>query len=89
MGFRNTVHEQNIYSGTIDGRDMLVCRQVDDFAVGAELPDTAKLFIAKILEHIQAEYAAIGIETEGGLYQQYNGMSKLCCESYIDHMLHI
>ena len=69
MGFRNTVHEQNIYSGTNDGKDVLVCRQVDDFAVGAESPNAAELFITKIHEHVQAEYAAMGIETEGGLYQ--------------------
>ncbi len=95
MGFRNTVHERNIYSGTIDGKDVLVCRQVDDFAVGAESPDTAELFITKIREHVQAEYAAMGIETEGGLYQRYNGIDvfqtrdyvKLSCESYIDRML--
>ena len=60
MGFRNTVHERNIYAGTIDGKDVLVCRQVDDFAVGAVSPATAELFIAKIREHVQAEYAAMG-----------------------------
>ena len=72
MGFWNTVHEQNICSGTIDGKDVLVCHQVDDFAVGTESPDTAELFITKICEHIQAEHAAMGIETEGGLHQQFN-----------------
>ena len=43
MGFRNTVHERNICDGTVNGTDVLVCRQVDDFAVGAESPDTAEL----------------------------------------------
>ena len=62
---------------------------------GWDAPATAELFITKIREHVQAEYAAMGIETEGGLYQRYNGIDifqtrdyvKLSCESYIDRML--
>ena len=74
MGFQNTVHEQKICSGTIDGKDVSVCQQVDNFAVGAKSPDTVKLFITKIHAHVQAEHAAMGIETEGGLHQQCNGI---------------
>ena len=95
MGFHNTVHKRNIYSGTLNGKEVLVCRQVDDFAVGAESPDTAKLFIQEIRKHVQAEYAAMGIKTEQGVYQQYNGIDviqtreyvKFGCETYIDCML--
>ena len=95
MGFRNTVHERNIYSGTLNGKDVLVCRQVDDFAVGAESPEIAELFIQEIRKHVQAEYAAMGIETEQGVYQRYNGIDviqtrdyvKVGCETYIDRML--
>ena len=95
MGFQNTVHEQKICSGTIDGKDVSVCQQVDNFAVGAKSPDTVKLFITKIREHVPANYAAMGIETEGGLYQRYNGIDifqtrdyiKLSCESYINCVL--
>ena len=63
MGFHNTVHERNIHAGTVDGTDALVCHQVDDFAVGAESPDTAQLFIAKIREHVQAKCAATSAST--------------------------
>ena len=69
MGFWNTVHKQNVSSGTLDGKDMLACCQVDDFAVGAEAPNTTKLFVMKISEHVQAKCAAMGIETKGGLHQ--------------------
>ena len=69
MGFCNTIHERNIHSGAIDGKDMLVCCQFDDFAVGAESPDAAELFIAMIREHIQAAHAVMGIETKEGLCQ--------------------
>ena len=35
MGFKNTVHKKNLYTGTIDGEEVLVCCQVVDFAAGA------------------------------------------------------
>ena len=95
IGFCKAVHERNIYSGTVNGKEVLVCCQIDDFAVGAESPNTAELFITKVRKCIQAECAAMGIETEGGLYQRCNGIDifqtrdyvKLSCESYIDRML--
>ena len=71
------MHEQKICSGAIDRKDMPVCRQVDDFAVGAKSPDTAELFITKIREHFQAEYATMGIETKRGLHQQCNGIENV------------
>jgi hypothetical protein len=37
LGFKNTPHEQNLYCGVVDGHDIiLVCRQVDDYAVACE-----------------------------------------------------
>ena len=48
MGFKNTTHERNIYLGTIDGKEVLLCRQVDDFASGAANRDTAEAFITQV-----------------------------------------
>jgi len=95
MKFRNAPHERNIYSGVINGQEVLACRQVDDFAVGALDPSTCKLFIEEIRKHVEAEYAAMGMETSQGVYQRYNGIDiiqtrdyvKVGCESYIDRML--
>jgi len=95
MKFRNAPHERNIYSGVINGQEVLACRQVDDFAVGARDPSTCKLFIEEIRKHVEAEYAAMGMETSQGVYQRYNGIDiiqtrdyvKVGCESYIDRML--
>ena len=33
MGFKNTAHERNLYTGMIDGEEVIVCRQVDNFAM--------------------------------------------------------
>ena len=95
MGFRNTTHERNLYIGVIDGNKVLVCRQVDDFASGAASEETAKKFIDLVREHVNAEYAGMGIETSQGVYQRFNGLDvfqtrdyvKIGCESYIDRML--
>ena len=95
MGLRNTTHERNLYTGTIDGKEILVCRQVDDFAAGAEDLATAELFITKLREHVRCEFAGMGLETHDGVYQRYNGIDviqtrdyiKVGCESYIDRML--
>ena len=95
MGFKNTAHEKNLYTGTIDGHEILVCRQVDDFASGATTKEAAESFITAIRKYVEAEYAAMGIETDGGMFQRYNGIDvfqtrdyvKVSCESYIDRML--
>ena len=57
--------------------------------------ETAELFIAQIHEHVRYEFAGMGIETEQGVYQRYNGIDvtqtrdyiKVGCESYIDRVL--
>ena len=40
LGFKNTTHEKNLYSGTISGKPVLVCRQIDDYAIAStDSPD--------------------------------------------------
>ena len=95
MGFKNTVHERNLYTGTVDGTEVLVCRQVDDFAAGAPSRDAAKKFMDEVRKHVEAEYAGMGMEVPEGIYQRYNGIDvvqardyiKLGAETYIDRML--
>ena len=33
-GFKSTTHERSLYQGTYKGHRMLICRQVDDLAIG-------------------------------------------------------
>ena len=95
MGFRNTTHEKNLYTGSIDGQEILVCRQVDDFAAGAATREAAERFMDIIRSHVKAEFAGMGIETSEGVLQRFNGIDvfqtrdyvKLSAESYIDRML--
>jgi len=42
VGFKNTTHEKNIYTGQFCGEKVLLVRQVDDFALGCHQESTAK-----------------------------------------------
>ena len=94
MGFKNTTHEKNLYVGTIDGQEVLVCRQVDDFASAAADKVIAEQFITELRKHVEAEFAGMGIETSSGMYQRYNGIDifqardyvMVSCESYLDRV---
>ena len=59
VGFKNTTHEKNIYTGQFCGEKVLLVRQVDDFALGCRQESTAKRVYAKIgaklTLHIEAE----------------------------------
>ena len=48
LGFTSTTHERNLYQGKIDGETVLICRQVDDFAIATRMPSTAKKLISVI-----------------------------------------
>lgn len=95
MGFQNTAHEKNLCRGTVDGQDVLVCRQVDDFSVGAKLESTAKEFFRPVRQHVETECHAVGMEIPGvGICERCNGIDivqtrdhvKIGCESCIDRM---
>ena len=80
---------------TIEGETVLVCRQVDDFAVATEKDEIAKSFFAQLRKHVQTEYNAMGIEIpDVGIFERYNGIDiiqtrdyvKVSCESYLDRL---
>ena len=58
MGFKNTTHEQNLHLGLIDGHEVPVCRQVDDFAVGSAQREAAEAFLQEVQQHVKAEFEA-------------------------------
>ena len=45
MNFRNLTHEKSVHVGQVDGKEVLVCRQVDDLATGSAEPETSQKFI--------------------------------------------
>lgn len=52
FGFQSTTHEKSIYSTTIDGKKVLLCRQVDDLAVACDDPAVCKMIIEELATKI-------------------------------------
>jgi len=61
VGFKNAVHEKNVYTGQFYGEKVLLVHQVDDFALGCRQESTAKSACsdigAKLTLHNEAEAA--------------------------------
>jgi hypothetical protein len=95
LGFTSTTHERNLYRGTIDDALVLVCRQVDDFAIASTSPTAATKLIAIINAHATTESQGVGVKDDQGVGIRYNGVDvhqtreyiKLSCETYINRVL--
>jgi hypothetical protein len=74
LGFKSTTHERNLYIRTIDGERVLVCRQVDDFAIASKSRAAAEKLIAMINKHATTESQGLGHETPYGISNRYNGV---------------
>ena len=70
LKFKATTHERNLYTGKIDGETVLVCRQVDDFAVGSTTQATAEKLIAFLINKRVST-------TSEGIGTKYNGVDIL------------
>jgi hypothetical protein len=55
LGFKSMMHERNLYVGMIDGELVLLCCQVDDFAIASKSWATAKRLITVINKHATTE----------------------------------
>ena len=95
LDFKPTTHERNLYRGTIDGQLVLVCRQVDDFAIASQDRATTEKLVAAINSHVTTSSLGIGVRDDRGYTARYNGVDvhqtrnyiKLSCETYIDRLL--
>jgi hypothetical protein len=67
LNFTTKTHERNLYRGIIDGKLVLVARQVDDFAIGCTCTKTANRLIAIINEHVSTKNQGIGTLTNYGM----------------------
>ena len=88
-GFKSTTHERSLYQGIYKGHRMLICRQVDDLAIGCVDTDAVKDLVRVIC-------AEDGIDLrDEGVLDSFNGVDveqrdryiKITCESYIDKLL--
>ena len=95
LAFKSTTHERNLYRGTIDGEMVLVCRQVDDFAIASASPLAAEKLIAIINSHATTTNLGIGIKSRHGVASRYNGIDvhqtrdyiKVSCATYLQRLL--
>ncbi len=88
-GFTSTTHERNLYQGIFKGHRMLICRQVNDLAIGCVDTDAVQDFVRTIC-------AEDGIDLrDEGILDSFNGVDveqrdryiKITFESYIDKLL--
>jgi len=95
VGFKNTTHKKNIYTGTFCGEKVLLVCQVDDFALGCCQESTAKSVYAeigaKLTLHNEAdapfEYLGLVDSFDGYDVLQTRDYIKLSAESYIRRLL--
>ena len=86
IGLVPTIHEPCLYSGIIDGKRVLLLRQVDDFATASSDAVTCDKVLDLIDAHLKIPLKRLG------LVDMYNGVNvvqtkhyiKISCESYID-----
>ena len=95
FNFRSTTHEKNIYHATIDGVPVLLCRQVDDFAIATPDPEIARRIYARIGKKLQLPGETEPPFVDEGLVDSFNGVDilqtrdyiKLSCTTYIRRLL--
>ena len=74
LGFKSMTHERNLYRGKIDDELVLICHQVDDFAIASVSPTAAGKLIAVINAHAITESKGTGVLDSQGLGIHYNGV---------------
>jgi len=95
IGFKNMMHEKNIYTGQFCGEKVLLVRQVNNFALGCRQESNAKSVYAKIgaklTLHNEAEvpfeYLGLVDSFDGCDVLQTRDYVKLSAESYIRQLL--
>ena len=76
MGFVNTKHEPCIYRGTLEGQEVLTCRQVDDFAFSSK----EKMTLQQVLKELAR---CIDFFPEEEMLKRYNGVDVEQTRHYI------
>ena len=68
LGLKSTTHEQCLYHGEFDGKEVLFLRQVDNFACSAAEDSTASALISAINKRMKIKIKDLGI------LDRYNGV---------------
>jgi hypothetical protein len=82
--FKTTVHEPCLYRGIFKGKDILICRQVDDMLLAGEDISIVKDFASEISKHLKVTVGEKASTHYNGLdiLQTKEGI-KISCETYI------
>jgi len=89
LHFKPTTHEQCLYTGVVDGQEVLFLRQVDDFSVAAKNIDTCNKVINEISKYLKAPLKNLGIvkRFNGVEIEQTQYFVKLHNAMYIQKIL--
>ena len=95
FGFRSTTHDRSIYSANLFGHQLLLLRQVDDFALACPAETIACDIYGKIGKRLQLPSESEPPFKYLGELHDFNGLDvhqhddciKLSCEKYIDRVL--
>jgi hypothetical protein len=82
LGLKPTVHEPCLYSGTVDGKQIVFMRQVDNFAIAAPDERTSDILLDMIDEKQSNPLK------RKGLLDMYNGIDILQTKDYIKIDVH-
>jgi hypothetical protein len=92
LGLIPSTHEPNLYRGLLNGRQVLVARMVDDYAIGSADENAAKEICAAINKKAVTEHLGVGTITLNGAFARFNGVdvyqtryyNKICVTTYIE-----
>jgi hypothetical protein len=82
-----TTHMRNIYSGTIDGKVVFLCRQVDDIAVACSDPPVTHSLIDSTGNVVDLKPQGIFSGLNGIDIDQRRECVKVSCQSFFERML--
>ena len=88
-GFKSMTHKRSLYQGVYKGNRMLICRQVDDLAIGCVDTDAIKDLVRAICaeDNINLRDEGVLDSFNGVNIEQRNRYLKITCASYINKLL--
>jgi hypothetical protein len=84
LAFKSTTHDRTIYRGTFENEDILLLRQVDDFALACTRESAAKGVYDFIGRKLQRQHEDTQPFTYLGLLTDYYGVDVSQTAEYID-----
>ena len=86
LGLKATTHENCLYHGYLEGKEIIFLRQVDDFLCASSSDTIAQAFIAKINSKMSIAVKDLGVVNRfnGVDIEQTRHYIRLHCSTYID-----